>query len=91
MNDTLDRPLFFITVFLAMTGVVMIYSATHNAAGIGTSQYMMQSIWFGTGLIVMYLTYLLPLAVSKMFLRAAVDNHVENPIEALPLNLRLFE
>ncbi|HCQ02609.1 MAG TPA: rod shape-determining protein RodA, partial [Candidatus Latescibacteria bacterium] len=61
MNDTLDRPLFFITVFLAMTGVVMIYSATHNASGIGTSQYMMQSIWFGTGLIVMYLTYLLPL------------------------------
>jgi len=61
MNETMDRPLFIITNLLAVTGVIMIYSATRNAADVATSQYILQSIWFGVGLAVMYTTYLLPL------------------------------
>lgn len=61
MQATLDRSLFLITILLAATGVVMIYSATRNVADASTSQYILQAIWFGFGIVIMYATYLLPL------------------------------
>ena len=60
MNERTDRPILIVTSLLALTGILMIYSATHNQTAVGTTQYVMQSGWFIFGLIAMYCTSLLP-------------------------------
>ncbi len=58
--DRLDRPIIVVTSLLAMIGILMIYSATHNQAAAYTSQYLAQSGWFVIGLVAMYATSLVP-------------------------------
>ena len=60
MNERLDRPIIIVTSLLALIGILMVYSATHNQTAARTTQYLMQSGWFIFGLIAMYCTALLP-------------------------------
>lgn len=59
-SERLDRPIVIVTGLLALIGILMIYSATHNQAAARTSQHLMQSGWFVCGLIAMYVAAKLP-------------------------------
>lgn len=61
MEIHLNRTLVIISILLSVIGIVVIYSATRDEAGLGMSRYLLQSMWFLAGIGVMYATSLLPI------------------------------
>jgi len=57
--DGIDRPLLAAALLLAVTGIIMIFSATHSSEHLA-SQYAMQTAWLGVGLAALYLAAILP-------------------------------
>lgn len=61
METQLSRTLVIISILLSVIGIIVIYSATRDETGLGTSRYMLQSMWFVAGIGVMYITSVLPI------------------------------
>lgn len=61
METHLSRTLVIISILLSVIGIIVIYSATRDETGLGTSRYMLQSMWFVAGIGVMYITSVLPI------------------------------
>ncbi len=61
METYFSRTLVTISVLLSVIGIIVIYSATRDETGLGTSRYMLQSMWFVAGIGVMYITSVLPI------------------------------
>lgn len=61
METQLNRTLVIISILLSVIGIIVIYSATRDETGLGTSRYMLQSMWFVAGVGVMYITSVLPI------------------------------
>lgn len=61
METRLSRTLVIISILLSVIGIIVIYSATRDETGLGTSRYMLQSMWFVAGIGVMYITSVLPI------------------------------
>ena len=60
MEIHLNRTLVIISILLSVIGIIVIYSATRDVTGLGMSRFMLQSMWFLTGIGVMYVTSVLP-------------------------------
>ncbi|MXZ75966.1 MAG: rod shape-determining protein RodA [Gemmatimonadetes bacterium] len=61
METHLSRTLVIVSILLSVIGIIVIYSATRDETGLGTSRYMLQSMWFVAGIGVMYITSVLPI------------------------------
>ena len=60
MEIHLNRTLVIVSILLSAFGVLVIYSATQEETGLGTSRYVLQATWFLFGVGVMYATSVLP-------------------------------
>lgn len=63
-----DFPLFVVTIVLCILGVLVIYSATHNAQSSGLRGiYQKQLLWISAGLAALFLTVAIPFRLIQAF------------------------